>query len=85
LGHGDGYQYPHSDPEHFLPQQYLPAPLLGTYFYAPSEQGYEAQVKARLERWRVAQAEALGITRTETLPELTEEAIKDIKGKHKAT
>ena len=85
LGHGDGYQYPHSDPEHFLPQQYLPAPLLGTYFYAPSEQGYEAQVKARLERWRLAQAEALGITRTETLPELTEEAIKDIKGKHKAT
>jgi len=85
LGHGKGYQYPHSDPEHFLPQQYLPGPLLGTYFYAPSEQGYEGQVKARLEQWRKAQAEALGITQTETLPELTEEAIKDIKGKHKAT
>ena len=84
LGHGAGYQYPHSDPEHFLPQQYLPGPLLGTYFYAPSEQGYEAQVKARLARWRTAQAAALGITQTETLPELTEEAIKDIKGKHKA-
>jgi putative ATPase len=24
LGHGKGYLYPHSDPEHFLPQQYLP-------------------------------------------------------------
>ncbi|HWQ84675.1 MAG TPA: AAA family ATPase [Anaerolineales bacterium] len=85
LGHGEGYLYPHTDPEHFLPQQYLPGPLLGTYFYAPSEQGYEAQVKARLEHWRAAQAAALGITQTETLPELTEEAIKDIKGKHKAT
>lgn len=84
LGHGAGYQYPHTDPEHFLPQQYLPGPLLGTYFYAPSEQGYEAQVKVRLQRWRTAQAAALGITQTETLPELTEEAIKDIKGKHKA-
>jgi putative ATPase len=59
LGHGDGYQYPHSDPEHFLPQQYLPAPLLGTYFYAPSEQGYEAQVAERVRRWREAQAKAL--------------------------
>ncbi len=40
LGHGQGYQYPHEAPDHFLPQQYLPQPLLGTYFYAPSEQGY---------------------------------------------
>ena len=33
LGHGKGYQYPHESPDHFLPQQYLPRPLLGTYFY----------------------------------------------------
>ena len=38
-----------------------------------------------LERWRAAQRLALGITREETLPELTEEKIKEIKGKHKAS
>jgi putative ATPase len=85
LGHGQGYQYPHNDPDHFLPQQYLPAPLLGTYFYRPSSQGYEAQVTDRLARWREAQRQALGITRSETLPDLTEETIKGIKSKHKAS
>lgn len=85
LGHGQGYQYPHEDPDHFLPQQYLPAPLLGTYFYQPSSQGYEAQVTERLARWREAQRRALGITRSEVLPDLTEESIKGIKSKHKAS
>lgn len=83
LGHGKDYVYPHNDPEHFLPQQYLPAPLQGTYFYTPSEQGYEAAVTDRLARWRAAQRQALGITRTEELPELTEEKIKEIKGRHR--
>jgi putative ATPase len=85
LGHGQGYQYPHNAPEHFLPQQYLPAPLLGTYFYQPSSQGYEAQVAERLARWREAQRQALGITRSEVLPDLAEETIKGIKSKHKAS
>jgi putative ATPase len=84
LGHGQGYQYPHEGPDHFLPQQYLPRDLLGRYFYRPSEQGYEAQVVDRLARWRAAQERALGVARSETLPELPEETIKEIKGKHKA-
>ena len=84
LGHGKGYQYPHEDPDHFLPQQYLPSPLLGTYFYSPSTQGYEAQVVDRLERWRQAQRQALGISRLETLPDLPQERINQIKGQHKA-
>jgi len=85
LGHGKGYQYPHESPEHFLPQQYLPKPLLGTYFYKPSSQGYESEVGQRLERWRLAQRKALGITKTEEIPELTQEAILEIKRKHKPT
>lgn len=85
LGHGKGYLYPHSDPEHFLPQQYLPRPLLGTYFYQPSEQGYEAAVKERLRRWRAAQREALDIQHTEDVPELSEEAIQELKHRHKPT
>ncbi|MBS3751722.1 MAG: hypothetical protein KGY39_09490, partial [Anaerolineales bacterium] len=83
LGHGKGYEYPHSHPDHFLPQQYLPEELLGTYFYQPSEQGYEQEVKDRLQRWRKAQQEALGIEETEDVPDLSEEDIKSIKGRHK--
>ncbi len=84
LGHGKGYQYPHQDPDHFLPQQYLPGPLLGTYFYRPSTQGYEGQVQDRLERWRVAQRQALGVETNVTLPDLSQDEINAIKGKHKA-
>jgi len=83
LGHGKGYQYPHEDPQHFLPQQYLPRDLLGTYFYNPSTQGYEAEVVERLERWRKAQREALGVTKVEMLSELTQDTITEIKHKHK--
>jgi putative ATPase len=54
LGHGKGYQYPHQFPGHFTPQQYLPSNLLGTTFYKPSDQGYEAQIAERLARWREA-------------------------------
>jgi len=84
LGHGKGYQYPHEDPDHFLPQQYLPRPLLGTYFYAPSTMGYEAEVKDRLERWRVAQRKALDIEKVVDLPALSQDEIDAIKSKHKA-
>jgi putative ATPase len=83
LGHGRDYQYPHQNPDHFLPQQYLPGELLGTYFFRPSSQGYEAQVVDRLERWRQAQRAALGVTKAETLPELDQSTINQIKGKHK--
>jgi putative ATPase len=59
LGHGQGYQYPHSFPDHFVPQQYLPSNLLGTVFYNPSNQGYEARIAERLAVWRAKQAEGL--------------------------
>ncbi len=85
LGHGQGYQYPHEHPDHFLPQQYLPASLLGTYFYRPSVQGYETQVKDRLARWREAQRLALGISRTQDLPDLPQDTIQDIKHRHRPT
>ena len=83
LGHGKEYQYPHSAPDHFLPQQYLPKDILGTYFYSPSSQGYEQSVTERLQMWREAQQKALGITETETLPELDEQEVLNIKRRHK--
>jgi len=59
FGHGQGYQYPHSFPGHFIPQQYLPSNLLGTVFYEPSDQGYEARIAERMARLREIQAQWL--------------------------
>jgi putative ATPase len=78
-GHGKDYVYPHEFDGHFTPQQYLPKRLLGTYFYSPSPQGYEAQVAARLEMWREAQRRALGIEKREHVPDLPQEKIDELK------
>lgn len=50
LGHGIGYKYAHNYPNHYVKQQYLPDPLVGTQFYQPSDNGYEKRIKDRL-RW----------------------------------
>ena len=74
LGHGQGYAYPHNHPGHHIGQGYLPDSLLGTYFYRPSDQGYEAQIAERLERWRTAQRKALGLAdATDAVAQETEE------------
>jgi putative ATPase len=57
LGHGQGYQYPHEFPEHWIAQQYLPATLKGKHWYEPGELGYEKQIKERLMHWREAAPE----------------------------
>jgi len=79
MGHGKDYVYPHEFEGHYTPQQYLPKRLLGTYFYQPSDEGYEAQVTARLEMWREVQRKALGIDRREDVPDLSEETIQKMK------
>jgi putative ATPase len=79
MGHGKDYDYPHEFEGHFIPQQYLPKRLLGTYFYTPSSEGYEQQVTERLEIWREAQRKALGITRREDIPALSEEQVQEMK------
>jgi putative ATPase len=79
LGHGKDYVYPHEFEGHFTPQQYLPKRLLGTYFYTPSSEGYEQQVADRLAMWREAQRKALGITKREELPALSEQTIQEMK------
>ncbi len=52
LGHGEGYKYPHAFLDHYVPQQYLPSQMQGTYFYDPGEAGYEAEVRERLAAQR---------------------------------
>jgi putative ATPase len=49
FGHGQGYQYPHTFPGHWVEQQYLPDEVKGQKFYEPSEEGREKEVKKRLE------------------------------------
>ncbi len=48
LGHV-GYLYPHNYEENFVLQQYLPDEVKDASFYHPSENGYEKNVKERLE------------------------------------
>lgn len=52
LGHGKGYLYPHDFPGHYVEQQYLPPGVLKRPFYEPTEEGYEAKIKRRLESQR---------------------------------
>lgn len=47
---GSGYLYPHDDPRHWLPQQYMEKPRR---YYFPGDLGYEQHIGARLRRfWR---------------------------------
>jgi putative ATPase len=55
LGHGEGYKYPHSFPDHWVAQQYLPNRLQGQQWYHPSGMGYEKTIQQRLAQWREAQ------------------------------
>jgi len=50
MGHGQGYKYAHSYPEHYVKQQYLPDELVGMEFYVPGDLGYEKTMKERLKR-----------------------------------
>jgi putative ATPase len=47
-GHGEGYKYPHDFAGSYVPEDYLPDALAGQVVYTPTEQGFEAGVKARL-------------------------------------
>jgi len=82
LGHGRDYEYPHDHPEHHIGQGYMPPSLWGTYFYTPSDQGYENSVQDRLDRWRRAQRQALGIETIHFAPELTEDDVLETKRRH---
>src|SRR5687768_9617982 len=55
LGHGQGYDYAHDHPEHFVAQDYLGA---AKRYYEPSDQGVEKKIKERVEKWR-AQFDAM--------------------------
>lgn len=49
LGHGVGYQYAHSFPNHYVKQQYLPDEIVGEKFYEPGENGHEKNIREWME------------------------------------
>lgn len=57
FGMSIGYRYPHSFPEHFIPQNYFPEGWENKIYYEPSEQGLEREIKTRVEKWRKAKHE----------------------------
>ena len=60
LEYGKGYQYAHDTAEKLTNMQCLPDSLLGREYYRPTDQGFEARYKERLEeikRWKEAHRE----------------------------
>ncbi len=52
LGYGDGYEYPHEDPEAVVDQEYFPEELEGRRYYRPVERGFEREIIKRIDYWR---------------------------------
>jgi putative ATPase len=57
LGYGKDYKYPHDYQDHFVEEEYLPENLRGRTYYHPTEQGFEKEIKKRLEYWRRKKSE----------------------------
>jgi len=52
LNRGKGYEYPHSFPGNYIPQEYLPEELLGRVYYRPTENGVEKKIGESLRKLR---------------------------------
>ena len=52
LGYGKGYQYAHNTEEKVTDMTCLPESLLGRTYYRPTDQGFEARIRQRLEEIR---------------------------------
>ena len=55
LGYGKGYQYAHNVEEKVTDMTCLPPSLLGRQYYKPTDQGFEARIRQRLEEIRSIQ------------------------------
>jgi putative ATPase len=54
LGHGDGYEYPHDQPDGWSDQDYLG---VNKTYYEPVERGFEVELRRRLDEWRARRAD----------------------------
>ena len=55
IGYGKGYQYAHDAVEKVTDMACLPESLLGRVYYKPTDQGFEARIRQRLEEIRKIQ------------------------------
>jgi putative ATPase len=60
LGSGRGYQYAHNAEEKVTDMTCLPESLLGRVYYKPTDQGFEARLRQRLEEIRNIQKKLTG-------------------------
>lgn len=52
LGYAKGYKYPHQFEGHFVVETYLPEKLKERKYYKPTQQGFETEIKKRVEHWQ---------------------------------
>ena len=52
LGRGEGYVYPHDEPDGVSDQELLPPELRGDRFYEPTDRGFEARLRERIDELR---------------------------------
>src|SRR4051794_16346284 len=52
VGYGHGYAYDHDADEGFSGQNYWPEEMAAQAFYQPTDRGFEAKVRERLEYWQ---------------------------------
>jgi putative ATPase len=55
VGYGKGYQYAHDSEEKLTDMTCLPESLTGRRYYTPTDQGFEARIRLRLEEIRKIQ------------------------------
>jgi putative ATPase len=51
IGYGEGYQYAHDYDEKITDMQCLPDNLSGRVYYKPTDQGFEARLRARMDEF----------------------------------
>ena len=54
LNYGKGYRYAHDEAEGVADMDCLPESLQGKKYYQPTDRGFEAEVRKRLEAWKKA-------------------------------
>jgi putative ATPase len=53
LDYGKNYKYPHTYPDNFTGQEYLPESLTGKTFYEPGDNNRENEIRRFLKhRWK---------------------------------
>ena len=52
LDYGKGYRYAHDETDAIADMECLPENLRGRTFYAPTDRGFEKEIKRRLEGWK---------------------------------